>query len=750
MELQFNNIPSDWKEGLLVGNGRLQAVVWGDATSDRISLNHESLWTGNHGGRTNKDRKEYLHNIRQFLKEKDYYRATVLTSMAYSGDGGCSPYPRREDMYKPAGDLVFLYQEKACDEIIRTLDMKSGIARTERHGVTSEVFADCVNGLLGVRWESEHELEGMLQFQQKAYKNETLVSEKEICYRGVIDEVCSYEVITEVVTDGTVLKLQEGLLIRSASYLECFINIGVSYRGITQELNEFQRPAGSWKDLVQAHSEKFGQEMGKTAINIEDDETKQCQQLSINERVARVRGGAEDTNLMALYAEFGKYLLLSGSICARLPLNLQGKWNCDEVPPWNSDYHFNINIQMNYWFAEQLNLSECANPLFDYVNAFAESGKEAAKLLYGCRGTWLSLNGDHWAVSTPEAYNYAAWIGGAAWIAQHYWWHYLYGGDRNFLKEQAYPLFKSTAQFYADYIELDEHGVAQLAPSQSPENCFQGTGEFPVSFCISAAMDVQLAYDAFTYAVKAAEWLEVDEEERKEWENLKQRLPQFGIGADGRLLEWDDEEKIEIEKGHRHYSHLYGLFPSELFQSEIRPEQHEAAGKSLEYRLSQNGGGGTGWSRAWAACLYSRLREGDKAYNQLSYLLTELSSTALLDLHPKPPRCKVRNEESGFVFQIDGNMGAVRAIIECLIQSYGGKVYLLPALPSAWKTGGVTGIKTQGGHAVSFSYTQGVITFLEVVMGFEETMVLDNKKGLLPGPAELVLQGSKGSKIKVI
>lgn len=749
MELRFNNIPSDWKDGLLVGNGRLHAVVWGDGYSDRISLNHEHLWTGDHGERANQSRQEFLPSVRQFLKEKDYYRATVLTSMAFSGDGGCSPYPRREDMYKPAGDLVFLHQEKQGDEITRTLDMQCGIARTERNRGSSEVFADCVNGLLGVRWESEHKLDGMLQFQQEAYKNRMTVSDTEIRYHAVIDQVCSYEVVTEVVTDGAVLKSKEGLLIQGASYIECWINIGVSYDGISQELSAFQRPTGLWNEIEQVHSARFRKEMGKTSIHIADDDTKQCQQMSVNERVARVRGGAEDTNLMALYAEFGKYLLLSGSICAKLPLNLQGKWNCDQVPPWNCDYHFNINIQMNYWFAEQLDLSECTAPLFRYVNSFAESGKEAARLLYGCRGTWLSLNGDHWAVSTPEAYNYAAWIGGAAWIAQHYWWHYLYGGDRDFLREQAYPLFKNTARFYMDYIEIDENGVAQLAPSQSPENCFQGTGEFPVSFCISSAMDVQLAYDAFTYAIQAAAWLGEDEKERKEWEKLKQRLPKFGIGADGRLLEWDDEGKIEVEKGHRHYSHLYGLFPSELFQPELRQEQYEAAGKSLDYRLSQNGGG-TGWSRAWGACLYSRLRNGDKAYEQLRYLLTELSSPALLDLHPKPARCKVRNEASDFVFQIDGNMGGVRAIIECLIQSYGGSVYLLPALPGAWKTGGVTGIKTQGGHKVSFSYAEGVITYLEVVMGFEETMVLDNQMGLLPGKEKIVLQGSEGTKIRLI
>lgn len=748
MVFKFNNIPGDWKEGLLIGNGRLNAVVWGDEGADRISLNHELLWTGRHGDRTVEDRKEFLPLARKFLMKGDYYRGTSLASLAFGGDGGISPYPRREDMYLPAGDLVF-YRKNSCGgECVRTLDMEQGICQVRRNDGGLEALADCVSTLIYVRWTSEREIEGLLTCEGGDDSNGHLSAEKDILsYHREVDQVCSYEVVIKIITDGLLTEMERGIFIRKASYVECMVNIGVSYNGIKKELSASPFPQNfDFDRALAAHSRRFSGEMRKTTIMIEDDETGKLQQLYTNQRLERIRNGGQDSNLTAMFVEFGKYLFLSCSICAKMPLNLQGKWNCDPVPPWNCDYHFNINIQMNYWFAELFDMGEYTRPLFSYVRRFAESGMEAARKLYGCGGTWLSLNGDHWAVSTPEAYNYAAWIGGAAWICQHYWWHYQYGGDKEFLENEAYPLFSGTAQFYLDYIVIDESGTAQIVPSQSPENCFKGTGEFPVSFCASTAMDVQLAYDAFTYAIESSIILGRDTEKRKQWQDRRDRLPQFKIGSDGRLLEWDSEEKEEVEEGHRHYSHLYGLFPSELFSREERREQFLAAGRSLDYRLSHDGIG-SGWSRAWAACLYARLGNGTEALNQMEYLLSHFSSGSLLDLHPKPVRCKTRNPEERFVFQIDGNMGTARAAVECLVQSCGKKVILLPALPEKWKYGRVTGIRVKGGHRIDFEFRDGAIIHLSVQMGHEELLVLDNRAGLLGNEKEIEVRAKAGSRV---
>lgn len=745
MKLRYNNFPTDWKEGLLIGNGRLNGILWGDSNKDIISLNHERLWTGKYGDRKNRTSYEYLPKVRELLKEKDYFRGTALASLAFGGDGGISPYPRQEDSFKPAGELVFTYDREQENLVERVLDIQRGIATVAKKDIIIEAFADCVTEIMVTSWKSRNKFSGTLHYerQEDGAIEDIRVDKNNIIYDCKIDSVSSFKVIVKVYTDGILEYGSKEINIRNATYIKTFTNIGVSFNDIEKEFNDYPFPAIDIDELKKRHSEKFLRAMSKTDISIADNKTDEVSDLYINERIEKVRNGTEDVNLIEIYAKFGIYLMVSGSICGKLPLNLQGKWNCDIVPPWFSDYHFNINIQMNYWFTEQLGYPEYSRQLFDYVNKFAESGREAAKSLYGCNGTVLSLNGDHWAISTPEAYNYAAWIGGAAWMAQHYWWHYQYNGDKDFLRDEAYPFFKSTVDFYMDYIEVDDNDIAQIMPSQSPENRFEGTGYFPVSMCISSAMDVQLAYDAFTYAIDTSKLLNIDQERCAEWEQIRDRLPDFKVGKDGRLLEWDNEDKIEVEKGHRHYSHLYGVFPSTLFNSINRTEQFEAGRKSLEYRLDQNGGG-TGWSRAWAACLFARLQDGEAANHQLSYLLTELSSSALLDLHPRPPRCTVRNEDTEFVFQIDGNLGATRAVLECIIQCYEGKIFLLPALPASWEKGSITGVKTIGGHIIDLAYEKGKITSLKIEMGFEEKIVIDNGNRLLDGDEDVVVQGEKG------
>ncbi|WP_273322798.1 glycosyl hydrolase family 95 catalytic domain-containing protein [Vallitalea guaymasensis] len=745
MKLRYNNFPTDWKEGLLIGNGRLNGILWGDSNKDIISLNHERLWTGKYGDRKNRTSYEYLPKVRELLKEKDYFRGTALASLAFGGDGGISPYPRQEDSFKPAGELVFTYDREQENLVERVLDIQSGIATLAKKDIIIEAFADCVTEIMVTSWKSRNKFSGTLHYerQEDGAIEDIRVDKNNIIYDCKIDSVSSFKVIVKVYTDGILEYGRKEIHIRNATYIKTFTNIGVSFNDIEKEFNDYPFPAIDIDGLKKKHSEKFLRAMSKTDISIADNKTDEVSDLYINERIEKVRNGNEDVNLIEIYAKFGIYLMVSGSICGKLPLNLQGKWNCDIVPPWFGDYHFNINIQMNYWFTEQLGYPEYSRQLFEYVNKFAESGREAAKSLYGCNGTVLSLNGDHWAISTPEAYNYAAWIGGAAWMAQHYWWHYQYNGDKDFLRNEAYPFFKSTVDFYMDYIEVDDNDIAQIMPSQSPENRFEGTGYFPVSMCISSAMDVQLAYDAFTYAIDTSKLLNIDQERCAEWEQIRDRLPDFKVGKDGRLLEWDNEDKIEVEKGHRHYSHLYGVFPSTLFNSINRTEQFEAGRKSLEYRLDQNGGG-TGWSRAWAACLFARLQDGEAANHQLSYLLTELSSSALLDLHPRPPRCTVRNEDTEFVFQIDGNLGATRAVLECIIQCYEGKIFLLPALPTSWEKGSITGVKTIGGHIIDLAYEKGKITSLKIEMGFEEKIVIDNGNRLLDGDEEVIIQGEKG------
>jgi alpha-L-fucosidase 2 len=365
---------------------------------------------------------------------------------------------------------------------------------------------------------------------------------------------------------------------------------------------------------------------------------------------------------------------------------------------------------MNYWMAEAAGMPECAEALIGYLERFVPHAQKAARDLYGCRGIVLPLQTDAWGRATPESHGWAVWIGAAPWMAQHVWRHYVYSGDREYLSGRAYPFLREVALFYEDYLVEDESGILHIMPSQSPENRFEGTGNWPVSLGISAAMDVQLAYDALGYAIEASEILEVDPEQRQIWRRMRDSLPPFAIGPDGRLLEWD-VPRTETEPGHRHLSHLYGLYPSDLFNPADRPAQYEAAGRALEYRLAQ-GGGHTGWSRAWVACLMARMGRGAEVWRHLNALLTDFATASLLDLHP--PR----------IFQIDGNLGAAAAVIECLVQCWGGKIHLLRALPPAWPDGRAEKIRVPGGHALSLSWRSGALHRVKIVVGYGSSLVL--------------------------
>ena len=415
--------------------------------------------------------------------------------------------------------------------------------------------------------------------------------------------------------------------------------------------------------------------------------------LPTDERIRRVRQGQPDPGLALLYFHYGRYLLCASSANAALPANLQGKWNEDLQPPWDSDYHHDVNLQMNYWLAEPSGMQRYVEALLQHIERLVPHARKAAMDLYGCRGVWYPIQTDAWGRSTPESYGWAVWIGAAPWLAQHLWWHYEYGRDAGFLRDRAYPFFKEVAAFYEDYLVEDDAGVLQIVPSQSPENRCVGDGGPPVSLCVSATMDVILARAAFDYAIRSAEILDLDRERRRRWRDLAARLPELQIGGHGQLQEWN-EDFDEVEPSHRHVSHLIGLYPGDLLDPEQTPELWRAAEVSLERRLAA-GGGHTGWSRAWTACLFARLCRAEDAWQHLNHLVTDFATDSLLDLHP--PR----------IFQIDGNLGGAASVIEMLLQSYRGEFHLLPALPAAWPEGRVSGLRARGGVTVAIAWRAG-------------------------------------------
>lgn len=713
MSVMKYNSPSDkWMEGLPIGNGRLAAMVCGTESCDKLTLNHEWLWRGLTRGRTTDESSEYLPIVRKFLKEKNYFKATFATNLFFGGIGGTSGLKNRIDDYQVAGEALFEIND--CEKYVeRSLDLNMGIVNVKRETkngyVISEFYANCKSKLLVSRWKSEQNaFSGNLSFSRVSDEDaeyEVKASCEKLVFNCAFKDGINYSVIIHIDTDGVVSTENNSLCVQDATYLNALTNIKTS---VSED--EYEADFSTIEQAEEEHKSKFSELMGRVKLCLEKDEAKE--KLTTDERIASLKNGETDNGMSELYFDYGRYLMVSSSICGELPANLQGKWNDRISPPWGSDYHLNINLQMNYWLAEMCDLNECAESLIGYIERMAEKGKDAAKKLYGCRGVWMPLSTDAWAETTPEAFGYGVWIGAAPWLMQHVWWHYTYSGDMKFLKERGYPLFKAVAEFYEDYLIRDENGIMQIAPSQSPENNFVGAGDMPVSICTSSAMDVQLAYDALGYAISSAKILDVDEKQREIWQNLRDNLPEFKIGSDGRLLEWNEEFE-EKEPGHRHLSHLYGLYPSDIFTPEKNQKQYEAAVKSLDFRMAHDGGY-TGWSRAWTACMYARIGDKAKFYEHFTSLIKTFATTSLLDLHPPG------------IFQIDGNFGAVAAVVEAIVSCTDNKVYLLRGLPKEWRSGSLKGIKVPGGHKLNIEWENGKLKSVTVIFGYAESITISS------------------------
>ncbi|MCR5586194.1 MAG: glycoside hydrolase N-terminal domain-containing protein [Lachnospiraceae bacterium] len=547
-----------------------------------------------------------------------------------------------------------------------------------------------------------------------------------------------------------------GVSVKNAKEITLFINIGTDIKeGISSfEECELESECPSYEELFEENTEEYKSHYGRLSFELVS-ENNPYEALPTDERVKAYRGFGEssdnpaikaglidatdnyekddeksekiaidDATMPLLYFNYGRYLLCASSARGETPANLQGKWDEDIYAPWDCDYHNDINIQMNYWLAESGHLQEYMGAFFTYLWKLAENGRDAAKKLFGCRGIWIPLSSDLWAGATPETYGWSVWCSAAAWFAQHVWWHYEYSQSEEFLRNEGYPFLKDVALFYEDFLCKDENGVYQIMPSQSPENHFEGSGEMPVSICTSSTVDVEFAMEALDHAIKAAKVLKVDEDKIQIWEELKDNLPELKIGSKGQLLEWNKEFE-ESEPFHRHVSHLIGLYPGEIIDKDKTPELFDAAKRSLELRI-EAGGGYTGWSRAWTSCIYARMKDSDSAWEHLRSLIGDYATESLLDLHP--PR----------IFQIDGNFGGTAAILEMLIQSYYEEVDILPALPSLWDAGKITGLRARGGYVLDITWKNHELDEASLVSVKDKTVYLKKPSS---GSYEVFLDG---------
>ena len=722
-----------WEEALPVGNGRLGAMVFGKTGQERIQLNEDTYWTGGPYSTVVKGGYRSLPKIRKLVFDGKYQEASNLFGRTMMG------YPVEQQKYQSLGNLILTFQhEDSVSEYKRWLDLETGITSVSYlvNGVRfqRDVFSSAPDQAIVIRLTADHP--GSLSFTANLRgernqtfsnyatdyfrmdpdgKNGLMLTGKSADYMGVKGRIRYDARLRAVSAGGKIRTNGVDLIVEHADtvtlYLAAATNF-VNYRKVSAD--QHARAIGylkrikdkSYTSVLEKATKDYKRYFDRVSLTLENSANSY---LPTDLRIKKIQD-AGDPSMAALSYQFGRYLLIGSSRPGTQPANLQGIWNEDMNPAWDSKYTTNINTEMNYWPVESGNLAECAMPLVKMVYELQDQGSQVARENYGARGWVFHQNTDIWRVAAPmDGPTWGTFTVGGAWLCTHLWEHFQYTGDRSYLKE-IYPVIRGSVVFFMDFLVSHPNGKWLVTnPSTSPENFPDGGGNKPyfdevtagfregATICAGSSIDMEILYDLFGYFDKASALLGIHDSFVKRVEAARKKLVPPQIGSDGSLQEWCEDWK-SLEKNHRHFSHLYGLYPGKV----LYEKRTEALTDAYKKVLNERGDGAMGFSRAWKMALWARLGDGDRALKiYRGYLLEQCCSSLFA-------KC-------GSALQVDGSLGVTAAITEMLMQSQDSFIRLLPALPESWKKGSFQGLCARGGFELDFSWEDNKLKSLRIL-----------------------------------
>ncbi len=744
-KLWHNEFIDDWMYAFPLGNGRIGAMQYGNPQCELIEINEESLWSGRQIEEKYHASPEALSEIRNLIFEEKLHEAADLARETFLSD------PPRVRSFESFGEIFIDFFDKSpYTDYNKELELNEAIARVSwtKSGAKfeSECFVSTDHDALVYRLKNDGKpfsCKITMKRKQDAYtavlSNDTLIVNGRVTYAkdplyGDGGEGMSFGAKLKVKTDGKLSYEHDSLTVLDGTCITIYgsfatnynvekfdIDESIDYRKFNDECLE-KICNESYDDVKAKHVETHKKWFDKVKFELEYDD---LSHISCDERLDDFGDGKNDLDLITLYYNFGRYLLIESSgKNAVLPANLQGIWCHDFTPPWGSDFHTNINLQMNYWPAGPANMLETEKPFIHFMKMVSTFGKETAEKLFSSKGWAINHTSDPFGrTGVHDSVDCGFFPMAGPWLCLNLWEHYEYTGDKKYL-EEIYPILKGASEFVKGYLIEDEAGRLVTSPSNSPENEFYFTdanGEKQESMLThGATIDFEIIDALFTRTAYACRVLENDTEFINSLEEILKKLPPVKVGERyGTIQEWINDYE-EVDPGHRHVSHLFALHPGDSI-NESKPELFEAARKTIERRVA-NGGGSTGWSRAWMISFCARLKDGESAEQHLNFLLSNCTAYNLFDIHPP--------------FQIDGNFGGVAGITEMLIQSHLGKpddriVELLPALPDSWSKGRISGIKARGNFTFDLEWENGKLKTATVYAEKDSTLKLklNNRTG---------------------